>query len=38
LTGVEVDLIVMEATGRLERELACALQAAGFAVALVNPR
>jgi transposase len=33
-----VDLIVMEATGGLERDLACALQAAGFAVAVVNPR
>ena len=33
-----VDLIVMEATGALERNLACALQAAGFAVAVVNPR
>jgi transposase len=33
-----VDLIVMEATGGLERDLACALQAAGFPVAVVNPR
>lgn len=33
-----VDLIVMEATGGLERHLACALQAAGFAIAVVNPR
>lgn len=33
-----VDLIVMEATGGLERDLACVLQAAGFAVAIVNPR
>lgn len=38
LTGVAVDLIVMEATGGLERDLACALQAAGFVVAVVNPR
>lgn len=38
LAGVAVDLIVMEATGGLERDLACALQAAGFAVAVVNPR
>lgn len=38
LAGESVDLIVMEATGGLERDLACALQAAGFAVAVVNPR
>jgi len=38
LAGQAVDLIVMEATGGLERDLACALQAAGFAVAVVNPR
>lgn len=38
LVGSVVDLIVMEATGGLERDLACALQAAGFAVAVVNPR
>jgi transposase len=38
LAGVAVDLIVMEATGGLERDLACACQAAGFAVAVVNPR
>lgn len=38
LAGVAVDLIVMEATGGLERDLACMLQAAGFAVAVVNPR
>ncbi|MCL2635468.1 MAG: IS110 family transposase [Betaproteobacteria bacterium] len=38
LAGQPVDLIVMEATGGLERDLACALQAAGFAVAVVNPR
>ncbi len=38
LTGAPVDLIVMEATGGLERDLACALQAVGFAVAVVNPR
>ena len=36
--GQPVELIVMEATGGLERDLACALQAAGFAVAVVNPR
>lgn len=38
LSGKTVDLIVMEATGGLERDLACALHAAGFAVAVVNPR
>lgn len=38
LVGKKVGLIVMEATGGLERDLACALQAAGFAVAVVNPR
>ena len=38
LSGLAVDLIVMEATGGLERDLACLLQAAGFAVAVINPR
>ena len=38
LARVAVDLIVMEATGGLERDLACALQACGFAVAVINPR
>lgn len=38
LAGQTVELIVMEATGGLEWDLACALQAAGFAVAVVNPR
>lgn len=38
LSGLTVDLIVMEATGGLERDLACLLQAAGFAVAVINPR
>lgn len=38
LAGQPVDLVAMEATGGLERYLACALQAAGFAVAVVNPR
>jgi transposase len=32
------DLIVMEATGGYEQALACALQAAGFAVAVINPK
>lgn len=36
--GPTIDLVVMEATGGLERDLACALQAAGLAVAVVNPR
>lgn len=38
LGAQRVDLVVMEATGGLERDLACALQAAGFAVAVINPR
>ena len=33
-----VGLVVMEATGGYEAALACALQAAGLAVAVVNPR
>ena len=33
-----VGLIVLEATGGYEAEAACALQAAGFAVAVINPR
>ena len=33
-----IDLIVMEATGGLERDLACHLQADSFTVAVVNPR
>jgi transposase len=33
-----VELIVLEATGGMEFEAACALQSAGFAVAVVNPR
>ena len=38
MAGQTVELIAMEASGGLERDLACALQAAGFAVAVVNPR
>lgn len=38
LKPLEVALVVMEATGGYETELACALQAAGLAVAVVNPR
>jgi transposase len=38
LSQEAVDLIVMEATEGLERNLVCMLQAAGFAVAVVNPR
>lgn len=38
LANHSVDLIVLEATGGLERRLACALQAEGFSVAVVNPR
>ena len=33
-----VSLIVMEATGGLEGAVACACQAAGFDVAIINPR
>ena len=32
------ELVVLEATGGYEFEAACALQAAGLAVAVVNPR
>ena len=38
LKDFDVRLIVMEATGGYEAPLACALQAAGYAVAVVNPR
>lgn len=38
LTPLGVALVVMEATGGYEAPLACALQAAGLAVAVVNPR
>lgn len=38
LREFDVRLIVMEATGGYEAELACALQAAGYQVAVVNPR
>ena len=38
LADMPIDLVVMEATGGLERDLACALDAAGFAVAIINPR
>jgi len=38
LEGLQVDLIVMEATGGLERALASTLHAAGFAVVVINPR
>lgn len=38
LADHSVDLIVMEATGGLERPVACTLQATGFPVAVVNPR
>jgi transposase len=34
----EVDLVVIEATGGMERGVVCALQAAGIEVARVNPR
>jgi len=38
LTPLGVALVVMEATGGYEAALACALQAAGLAVAVVNPK
>lgn len=38
LRGLDVDLVVIEATGGYERGLVCALQEAGLAVARVNPR
>lgn len=38
LTKIKPELIVMEATGGYEQQLACRLQAAGLAVAIVNPR
>jgi transposase len=38
LDPLKVALVVMEATGGYETELACALQAAGLPVAVVNPR
>jgi transposase len=38
LAGLKPALVVLEATGGYEFEAACALQAAGLAVAVVNPR
>jgi len=38
LAALGVALVVMEATGGYEAPLACALQAAGLAVAVINPR
>lgn len=38
LAPLGVALVVMEATGGYEAELACALQAVGLAVAVINPR
>lgn len=38
LKAVNVDLVVLEATGGYERGLVCALQAEGIEVARVNPR
>jgi transposase len=38
LAGLNPALLVLEATGGYEFEAACALQAAGLAVAVVNPR
>lgn len=38
LAGLKPELIVLEATGGYEFEAACALQASGLMVAVVNPR
>lgn len=38
LAGLKPALVVLEATGGYEFEAACAIQAAGLAVAVVNPR
>jgi transposase len=38
LAEYEVDLVVLEATGTYEVAAGCALQATGYAVAIVNPR
>ncbi len=38
LKALDVGLVVMEATGGYETSLACALQGAGLAVAVVNPK
>ena len=38
LAGHQVVLIVMEATGGLEMPVACALQGAGYAITIINPR
>jgi transposase len=38
LAPLKPQLVVMEATGGYEAALACALQAAGLAVAVINPR
>lgn len=38
LSSLEVTLVLMEATGGYEAALACALQAVGLPVAVVNPR
>lgn len=38
LASHQVALVVMEATGSLESAVACALQAAGYALAVINPR
>lgn len=38
LAAHQVALVVMEATGGFESAVACALQAAGYALAVINPR
>ena len=38
MSGLTVDRIVREATGRRERDLVCLLPAAGFALVVIQPR
>jgi transposase len=38
LAAHRIALVAMEATGGLESVVACTLQAAGYAVAVINPR
>lgn len=38
LEALEIAIVVMEATGGFEAPVACALQTAGYCVAVINPR
>jgi transposase len=38
LSALDIELVVMEATGGLERKLAAELAEAGYAIAIINPR